>query len=360
MNKNRQKNNLTRRNLLTLGTSLLGTTLLGTTSKVALAKAPFLGTYSSTFFRFKLAEFEITTISDGEAVIKTAHPIFGANAKKEEVNKVLKSNLLPENIFNPFFTPTIINTGKEVILFDTGNGDDGFAGRPHAGNLVKQLAVAGFKPEEIDIVVLSHGHSDHIGGLEYLTLKNRYFGQPKGKPRLTMIIPDEYRTVLWDESLKGGLRYNELGKYENEMTFESYFDYVTPTLVEKNARIKHQINFKGIELEFFHTNHIPGQAVKTEDAFITYGLLIDGKVFFSGDTKFDKELVEEYKDKADYLFHDCSFFPNPVHADIDSLRTFPEDLRKRIVLMHYGDDYANHDYSDFHGLAEPGVRYIFD
>jgi glyoxylase-like metal-dependent hydrolase (beta-lactamase superfamily II) len=166
MNKNRQKNNLTRRNLLTLGTSLLGTTLLGTTSKVALAKAPFLGTYSSTFFRFKLGEFEITTISDGEAVIKTAHPIFGANAKKEEVNKVLKSNLLPENIFNPFFTPTIINTGKEVILFDTGNGDDGFAGRPHAGNLVKQLAVAGFKPEEIDIVVLSHGHSDHIGGVK--------------------------------------------------------------------------------------------------------------------------------------------------------------------------------------------------
>lgn len=166
MDKNKQENNLTRRNLLTLGTSLLGATLLGTTSPLALAKAPFLGVYSPTFFRFKLGEFEITTISDGEAVIKAIHPIFGSNTSKEEVNKVLKSNLLPENLFNPFFTPTIINTGKEVILFDTGNGDDGFAKRPAAGLLAKQLSLAGYKTDDIDIVVISHGHSDHIGGIK--------------------------------------------------------------------------------------------------------------------------------------------------------------------------------------------------
>jgi len=224
----------------------------------------------------------------------------------------------------------------------------------------KLKPITGVDILDIENVLPTHSHSDHIGGLEYLTLKNRYLGQPKGKPRITMIVPEEYKTVLWDESLKGGLKYNELGKDEPEMNFDSYFNSVIPKKIKKDGRVKHHINFKGIDLEFFHTNHIPGRAESAEDAFITYGLFIDGKVFFSGDTKFDKELIDQYKDKSEVLFHDCSFFPNPVHASIESLRTLSPELRKKIMLMHYGDDYANHEYSDFMGLAVPGVRYIFD
>lgn len=220
--------------------------------------------------------------------------------------------------------------------------------------------VTGVDILDIETILPTHSHSDHIGGLEYLTLKNRYFGQPQGKPRLTMIIPEEYKRVLWNESLKGGLRYNELGKYDNAMTFDSYFDSVTPHITEMHGRIKHHINYKGIDLELFHTNHIPGQAKSTEEAFITYGLFIDGRVFFSGDTKFDKELIDQYKDKSEFLFHDCSFVSNPVHASLDSLREMPPELRKKIILMHYGDDFADYDYDDFYGLAEPGIRYIFD
>jgi glyoxylase-like metal-dependent hydrolase (beta-lactamase superfamily II) len=58
-----------------------------------------------------------------------------------------------------------VNTGKELILFDTGNGASGFIPRPSGGRLAAQLRPAGFAPEQIDVVVLTHGHPDHIGGL---------------------------------------------------------------------------------------------------------------------------------------------------------------------------------------------------
>ncbi|MGH8586941.1 MAG: MBL fold metallo-hydrolase, partial [Gammaproteobacteria bacterium] len=82
-----------------------------------------------------------------------------------EVEQLMRENLLPETKFQPGFTPTLVNTGKELILFDTGNGANGFVPRPYGGWLAGQLGPAGFAPEQIDVVVLTHGHPDHIGGL---------------------------------------------------------------------------------------------------------------------------------------------------------------------------------------------------
>ena len=74
----------------------------------------------------------------------------------------MQANFLPANKMAIPFTPVIVNTGNELVLFDTGNG----GGRgPTRGHLLKSIAAAGFKPEQIDIVVITHFHPDHIGGI---------------------------------------------------------------------------------------------------------------------------------------------------------------------------------------------------
>lgn len=158
--------NFDRRSLLaaSLGLAAMPALTLATTPR-AEASAALLGGWQPKFYRFKLGDFEITTISDSEAFIDGPFPLIGANADEASVRKLMRDYLLPEQKYQPGFSPTLINTGKEIVLIDTGNGSNGFVPRPNGGWLAAQLGPAGFKPEDIDIVLLSHGHPDHIGGV---------------------------------------------------------------------------------------------------------------------------------------------------------------------------------------------------
>lgn len=131
----------------------------------ALAKAALLGPEQPTRYRFKLGSFELTVILDSDVFIDGPWPLIGANGAQSEVEQLLRDNLLPLNKYQPGFTPLVLNTGSQLILFDSGNGERGFVPRPKGGWLAAQLGPAGFRPEDIDIVVLTHGHPDHIGGL---------------------------------------------------------------------------------------------------------------------------------------------------------------------------------------------------
>jgi glyoxylase-like metal-dependent hydrolase (beta-lactamase superfamily II) len=150
---------INRRDLMSMAAAAAAT---GSIGAPAWAAAPLAGSLSPHVRRVKLGNFEITTILDGYFHLDGPYPIFGENVSAEEVKALAAENFLPPEKLEIGFTPTIVNTGKELVLFDAGNG----SGRgPTAGLLLSRLAEAGFTPEQIDVVVLTHFHFDHIGGL---------------------------------------------------------------------------------------------------------------------------------------------------------------------------------------------------
>jgi len=152
--------NVSRRSLLALGAGLGATAMLGGS---ALARAPKLGTQTPYWHRFILGGAEVTVVSDGPLPLGDPSGTF-IGVPKEEVKKMLTDNFLsPDNVVLEQNSP-IVNTGDKLVLFDTGMGTLKLFG-PTTGRQQKSMAEAGIKPEDIDAVVLSHAHIDHIGGI---------------------------------------------------------------------------------------------------------------------------------------------------------------------------------------------------
>jgi len=115
------------------------------------------------FYRFKIGDFQATVISDGYGPIPVG-PIFAMNASEAELIPVLKANFMPP-VIQATNNILMVDTGRERILVDTGFGEK--IGPPFGSfpGLEANLRRAGIMSESIDLVVISHGHLDHIGGL---------------------------------------------------------------------------------------------------------------------------------------------------------------------------------------------------
>ena len=105
---------------------------------------------------FTLGDFKVTTLLVGSRSVEIPHQIFGMNVDDATFDAVSTANFLTTDAAQFFFTPTIVNTGSEVILFDTGLNAEG---------TTKALTAAGYDASDVTHVVLTHMHGDHIGGL---------------------------------------------------------------------------------------------------------------------------------------------------------------------------------------------------
>ncbi|HYZ31452.1 MAG TPA: MBL fold metallo-hydrolase, partial [Crenalkalicoccus sp.] len=127
----------------------------------ALPAAATPATQAPGFYRFKLGSYVVTTVHDGSRVVPLQG--FVRNAPLEEVQKELTAVYLPTDGLRIPFTITVVDTGRQLIVFDTGNGPQA-AGAP-IGRFDENFRAAGLDPAKVALVVLSHFHGDHIGGL---------------------------------------------------------------------------------------------------------------------------------------------------------------------------------------------------
>lgn len=154
---------LSRRHALLGGVAAVGAAGAGLLPADAMAKAPLLATQTPYFYRFPLGKFQITMVSDGPLPLGDPSGAF-LGASKEEISKMLTDNFLsPTNAVLEQNAP-IVNTGTQLVLFDTGMGTQKMFG-PTTGRLVQSMREAGIQPAQIDAIVISHAHIDHIGGM---------------------------------------------------------------------------------------------------------------------------------------------------------------------------------------------------
>lgn len=210
---------------------------------------------------------------------------------------------------------------------------------------------------DFDYYHFTHSHSDHVGGVEELLLKLRYIKRKKAR----VIITNEYQQILWNKTLKGGCEINEVGL----LRFTDLVDVVKPKWVSGHPRNQYHIILDGIlDFGIFRTLHVPGDVNSWDKVlFWSTGIILDGKVIFTSDTRFDLSIFEHLNfDNVDVIFHDCQLSgPGTVHATYEELSRLMPSYKERMFLTHYGDNFDKFDpqADGFRGFAKPWVIYKF-
>jgi glyoxylase-like metal-dependent hydrolase (beta-lactamase superfamily II) len=152
---------LTRRTILATPPVLAAVTAGSAQAQVAApGAASATAAQAPGFYRFKVGEIEVTAIYDGFA----NRPLEGfiRNAELADVKKAMADAFLPETTLPISFTTLVLRTGGRTVVVDTGNGDNG---APTAGRWLPNFRAAGFDPAQVNTIVISHFHGDHIGGI---------------------------------------------------------------------------------------------------------------------------------------------------------------------------------------------------
>jgi glyoxylase-like metal-dependent hydrolase (beta-lactamase superfamily II) len=141
------------------------------------------------YYRFTAGGLTVTAIYDGYF----GRPLEGfvRDVNVADVAAQAESEALPGDQYVSYYTTLVVELGDRLVLIDTGNGD---ARPPTTGFWMQNFNAAGYKAADVDAVVISHFHSDHINGLRYKATGAATF------PNATIYVPrPEYDFWMSDE-----------------------------------------------------------------------------------------------------------------------------------------------------------------
>jgi ribonuclease BN (tRNA processing enzyme) len=193
----------------------------------------------------------------------------------------------------------------------------------------------GLSVKDITHVLITHLHADHIGGLEEIAIMCKFVYEQK----ITLSTTDSLLKRLWEKSMSGGLEYIE--QIPGDLTPRTLGDFfiLEPVGVQNWYPIGQHAQLR---VRLHPTNHVKGME--------SYGLELEEqpggrskRMFFSGDTKFNPQLITHGIHSCAHVFHDCQLFDTGtknnlgVHTSYSQLLSLPSEIRQHLWLYHYGD-----------------------
>lgn len=222
-----------------------------------------------------------------------------------------------------FQTNTLIERNGKNLLIDAGT-DIRFA-----------LKKVGLSYKNIDALYLTHQHSDHISGTEYLAFCT-FFDPACKDNKITLYGNNVLLREAWNHSLSGGLRSVQ-GKVVN---LSDYFDV---QMIKKNGVFEWEdIRFHIVQsvhiMDGYSIVHSYGLMIEVPQTDNGYGF--GKKIFYTGDTQFNPNQIQDFYKAADLIIQDCETSPymSGVHANYQELCTLSPETKKKMCLVHFQDN----------------------
>jgi glyoxylase-like metal-dependent hydrolase (beta-lactamase superfamily II) len=172
-------------------------------------------------YQFEIGSFNVATISDGLLKLPPL-PTYAPTADPADVEQAMIERFWAKDELSLYFNAVYVNTGTHQVLIDTGAGTE--LG-PSLAKLTQNLVSVGIQPQDIDTVIITHAHPDHIGGIVtsdgHLTFPNAqyYISDAEWQfwmaPTLDLsplMIPDQFKQGIMAAAQK------HLGAIANHVT----------------------------------------------------------------------------------------------------------------------------------------------